>query len=221
MMDSLWRMKSGIATMLALGFVSLWVLGLVIGISYATGYTSSSGATGPGVGYSIIGLCSATALIPGIVFLYIAVQSKKREREIIEIAVLVKSYRRVKLDKIAKKLGKTEFETEKILADCVDKGQVDGFFDRTTEEFVVRSAVAEELAIYRCRSCGATASRKFLAGETAKCDFCGGVMEPARQEAIITGAGVAQVYTCFRCGSPLRFIPEYQRWFCDRCQNYV
>ncbi|MDO9537957.1 MAG: hypothetical protein Q7J68_06530 [Thermoplasmata archaeon] len=26
---------------------------------------------------------------------------------------------------------------------------------------------------------------------------------------------------CNRCGAPTQFIPQYQRWFCHRCQQYL
>ena len=28
-------------------------------------------------------------------------------------------------------------------------------------------------------------------------------------------------YPCSRCGTPLRWIPQYYQWFCDRCQAYA
>ena len=30
-----------------------------------------------------------------------------------------------------------------------------------------------------------------------------------------------QPYPCQTCGQPLRFINEYQKWYCDTCQRYV
>ena len=28
-------------------------------------------------------------------------------------------------------------------------------------------------------------------------------------------------YPCQRCGAPMRFVPEYQKWWCDHCQRYA
>ena len=31
----------------------------------------------------------------------------------------------------------------------------------------------------------------------------------------------AQTYPCQTCGKALRYIPEYQRYYCDDCKHYV
>ena len=33
--------------------------------------------------------------------------------------------------------------------------------------------------------------------------------------------GAAEAPTCPTCGSPLRYIQQYQRWYCDKEQKYV
>jgi hypothetical protein len=30
-----------------------------------------------------------------------------------------------------------------------------------------------------------------------------------------------QTYPCRTCGRPLRYVPEYRRWYCDTCRQYV
>jgi len=30
-----------------------------------------------------------------------------------------------------------------------------------------------------------------------------------------------QTYPCRTCGRPLRYVPEYRRWYCDTCRRYV
>jgi hypothetical protein len=32
---------------------------------------------------------------------------------------------------------------------------------------------------------------------------------------------VQQTQTCPRCGKPLKYIEQYQRWYCYECQQYV
>lgn len=37
----------------------------------------------------------------------------------------------------------------------------------------------------------------------------------------IQGSGQAtQPTPCIKCGSTIRWIPEYNRWYCDKCQEY-
>ena len=44
----------------------------------------------------------------------------------------------------------------------------------------------------------------------------------ADDEVALAGAASgAEAYTCYRCGSALRYIAEYQRWYCDSCYSYV
>ena len=31
----------------------------------------------------------------------------------------------------------------------------------------------------------------------------------------------AQNYPCTNCGQPSRYMPEYQRWYCDTCKKYL
>jgi hypothetical protein len=35
------------------------------------------------------------------------------------------------------------------------------------------------------------------------------------------GPGAGGAPTCPRCGSPLQFVAQYQRWFCSRENQYV
>ena len=32
---------------------------------------------------------------------------------------------------------------------------------------------------------------------------------------------IQPVYPCSSCGQPLRFIQQYQKWYCDKCKKYV
>lgn len=37
----------------------------------------------------------------------------------------------------------------------------------------------------------------------------------------VTKARQKTVYACPRCQGPLRYLPQYQRWYCDRCKQYA
>jgi hypothetical protein len=51
----------------------------------------------------------------------------------------------------------------------------------------------------------------------------GGIGEAEIGEDAVSASGTsgAEAYNCYRCGGPLRFIPEYGRWYCDNCYSYV
>ena len=46
-------------------------------------------------------------------------------------------------------------------------------------------------------------------------------MYGAKQELAQGTAQASSSTPCTRCGSNLRWITEYNRWYCDRCQQYL
>jgi hypothetical protein len=63
-----------------------------------------------------------------------------------------------------------------------------------------------------CRNCGITS-------ETATvCDFCG---EPLTKEILPTSSEPTKHQICPHCKSQTRYIPQYQRWYCDKEKRYV
>src|SRR5207245_2468122 len=55
---------------------------------------------------------------------------------------------------MAQRLGKTRFETEKLLGKALSEGLVKGAIDRTTDEFVSQDAVKQEHFVGTCPNCG-------------------------------------------------------------------
>lgn len=104
---------------------------------------------------------------------------RKKKRRIIKdlenLAEILRTYRRIKVAKIAQKLGVTEFEAERRIAICVDRGWVKGNIDRTTDEFFTQESLAQVIPQAGCPKCGAPADRIVLVGEEAKCSSCGAV----------------------------------------------
>jgi len=63
-----------------------------------------------------------------------------------------------------------------------------------------------------CRNCCITS-------ETATvCDFCG---EPLTIETLPTSSEPTKHQICPYCRSQTRYIPQYQRWYCDKEKRYV
>lgn len=136
----------------------------------------------PGVAAPIAGLCTFTALVPGLLFVFFGLKARKRESELVEFSAWVRTYRRIGLADLARKLGKSELETEKVLVGAVDKGLVPGFIDRATNEFVVQEAIGQEVYVETCPHCGGRVQQRYLAGETIRCPYCQSVITPTARK---------------------------------------
>ena len=67
-----------------------------------------------------------------------------------EFATWMKTYRRISLDDLAKKLGTTPMQTERTLAQAIERGLLKGVVDRSTDEFVVQRTEAQQICIRTC-----------------------------------------------------------------------
>lgn len=171
-MMELWRLKGTILKILGIFFMIIWGFLLMISLSYLFGWSEKNISAA----INIIGICSVITLIPGIIFLYFGLKVTREERELVELASYLRTYRRINLSDLARKLDKSEFKTEKILMKCVDRKLVDGFIDRASNEFLIRKAMEEEVVIEKCPHCGASMSERFLKGESVKCNYCDSII---------------------------------------------
>ncbi|OGS60089.1 MAG: hypothetical protein A3K59_05425 [Euryarchaeota archaeon RBG_19FT_COMBO_69_17] len=141
-------------------------------MSYYFGYPRLD----PGFLGIITAFCVPTALVPGVVFILLGLRARRRERDLVEFAAWVKTYRRISLQNLGGKLGRSAFEAEKLLVEAVDRGFVKGFIDRTSEEFVLQEAVGEELFIESCPRCRGNIRQRYFRGETIVCPYCSAVI---------------------------------------------
>ena len=44
--------------------------------------------------------------------------------------------------------------------------------------------------------------------------------QPQYQQAAPPPVPAQQQYNCAECGAPMRYIQNYQRWYCDHCGRY-
>lgn len=121
-------------------------------------------------------ICTPTTIVPGIILIYYGRKTRRESGQLAEFAAWVKTYRRIGLADLAKKLGKTEYETEKVLIGCVEKGLLQGFVDRSTSEFVLQAAAGREHFVGKCPGCATSLQRRYLDGETVICPYCGTVI---------------------------------------------
>src|SRR5439155_158260 len=104
--------------------------GLIIGPILGSALTD---AIGPPA-FAVI----SVTIIPGTIAIGLGVMQWRREQTVIEFANWAKSQRRIKMDVMAQRIGKTRFETEKLLGEALDDGLVKGVIDRSADEFVVQ-----------------------------------------------------------------------------------
>ncbi len=97
----------------------------------------------------------------------------RESRRMQELGGFLRTYRRIKISELARKLGVNEFEAERTVGRCIDLGFVEGFVDRSAGEFVAREAINQVAPISGCPRCGAPPERIMLIGETNKCGACG------------------------------------------------
>ena len=167
-----WRKKDTRYFFLSGLFLITGVLGILIGVAYSLGWPSYDPGALPVFG----ALCTIVGIAPGILFLILAVKSRSLEENLVEFSAWIKTYRRISLADLSRKLGKPAFESEKLLVQVVDRGLVKGFIDRTTDEFILQEAAGQEQFIDKCPRCNANLQQRFLLGETVKCPYCQSVI---------------------------------------------
>ena len=164
------------ATALFVAGIVLLIVGalfLAVGVEEAT--VNSAGAGTPFL-IEVSALCIPTTIVPGIVLLLYGWKGRKQGQDMATFAAWVQTYRRISMRDLANKLGKPPAETERIMLDCVEKGLIRGFIDRSTEEFVLQEAAGVEHFVATCPGCGNSLQRRYLDGETVQCPYCGTVI---------------------------------------------
>lgn len=178
-MRDLWRAKDTIYLALAALLFITFAIGVLIGVSYYFGYPRPD----PGFLPIITAICIPTTLVPGLLLFVLGWRARAAEKSLVEFAAWVKTYRRISMADLARKLGKAPYEAEKVLIQVVDRGLVPGFIDRATDEFVLQAAVGQEQFIERCPRCNGSLQRRYFQGETVRCPYCQSVIVEPQQTA--------------------------------------
>ncbi|HKW42843.1 MAG TPA: PCI domain-containing protein [Thermoplasmata archaeon] len=122
--------------------------------------------------------CGPITIIPGLIAIALGVKQYRREQAVIEFANWAKSQRRIKMDLMAQRIGKTRYETEKLLGEAIDAGLVKGVIDRTQDEFVVQDKSAgQEHFVGACPNCGGNVDMWYFPEERVTCPYCHRVVD--------------------------------------------
>lgn len=142
----------------------LFFLGIAMVATYSNAQELSAG-----IG---IALFSFGLTVPGALFLLAAYSRAYEDEQLDLIVTALIANRRISIEMLAQKTGLKESRTRRLLLKGIAKHRLEGFFDRTSGEFVVEQSRSQELNIDKCPHCGAPIDRVFLSGDTVKCPSC-------------------------------------------------
>jgi ribosomal protein S27E len=118
-------------------------------------------------------LCGPITIIPGVVSIVLGVRQWRHERAVLEFATWTKSQRRIKLDTMAQRIGKSRYETERLLGEAIDDGLVKGVIDRTADEFVAQDGdEGRAHFVGVCPNCGGNVDTWYFPEERVTCPYC-------------------------------------------------
>jgi DNA-directed RNA polymerase subunit RPC12/RpoP len=120
----------------------------------------------------LVWICTIGGIAPGLLAVLYGLYRWRVERHLRAIAMMARTWRRIHLDEFARRAGRTRLDLEERLAEAVDRGYVAGFVDRTTQEFVVQEAVAQQVYVEKCPTCGARVDRWAFPEERFPCPYC-------------------------------------------------
>ncbi len=83
-------------------------------------------------------VCGPITVIPGVIAIAVGLRQWRRERSVVEFASWLRSQRRIPMDVMAQRLGKTRFETEKLLGKALGEGLVKGAIGGNVDRWYFR-----------------------------------------------------------------------------------
>lgn len=117
-------------------------------------------------------ICVPGGIVPGAIALGWGFLEYRREKHLEEFATFLKAYRRISMDELAKRVGMSRLDAERRLARAIDRGYVEGVVDRTTDEFVLKGAEAEQVFVEKCPQCGGDVRKWTFPEERVLCPYC-------------------------------------------------
>lgn len=134
-----------------------------------------SGDKGAAAGFVMFGLFCG---LPGGIALW---RSIVRERETSfrdQVGGMMRSHDRFTIEELARKIGRTELETERLINEIAHAQRLDLVFHRSTREYLHRNRIREAHRVLdQCAACGARLPHEVvLDGEAAICQYCGSAL---------------------------------------------
>lgn len=131
----------------------------------------------------LVYICVPGGVLPGAIAVLFGVVEWRREKQLKGFATLLGTYRRIRMDELARKIGKTDMETDRLLTKAIELKYVDGVVDRATGEFVLAEAEKQQVFVERCPHCGGVVNRWSFPEERFPCPYCSVAVEVAAGSA--------------------------------------
>jgi hypothetical protein len=162
---NLMQKSGGCLSVLALPFLAL---GVFMYVDPPEGDTPVQGL--------VAGLFFAFALgLPGLALVVWGRRERREAEHLTGVTGMIRAHDRFTVEELARKIGRTELETEAIIARVVAAEEsIDLVFHRSTREYLHRARMSAGKVVEACASCGApTGSEVVFEGERVPCAYCG------------------------------------------------
>ncbi len=163
-----WWKKKGTVS-LVLGRV--WLAGGALGV--ASGLSVLAMDPGSAAGVTVAAFCGALGVAPGLILTIYGVMQRKHVRALEEFTAILDSYRRADPRRLAKELGVTLVEVQRLFKEASALRLTRAYIDRATGEFVLYDAADVEQFVDACPGCGAKIQRWVFPDDTFTCPYCG------------------------------------------------
>ncbi len=230
-----WPVFFGIGIIGLLGYFLI----AVIGVGYLAGFGPEDYSQDQKVasGQMLLLFCTPILLVPSLIFFYFGWRGRARHEQLKDVADILKAYRRIKLSELGSRLGKTEREAEKLILECLEEKLIHGYIDPSKRVFLTSDYAyqySSSKVSWRCEGCGTFNESFNLPGEHAKCSHCGryySTQSRARTKRTdrrtrigqrdLTPRSIESAYghICPKCGSPMTYLSELDRWMCEKCTD--
>jgi hypothetical protein len=112
--------------------------------------------------------------LPGAIILWLCRQREKAAEFERQLLGYIKSYNAFTVAELAQKIGKTELETEGLVATLIAQEQLNLGFHRQTRQYLHRSRLTTaHTCLQACPSCGAAIGTEIIfEGEEVYCQYC-------------------------------------------------
>ena len=128
-------------------------------------------------------ICLPGGVAPAAIVLGLGILEYHREKQLKEFATWVKTYRRIRMDELAVKVGKSPMDAERLLSRAIELGYVAGVVDRSTDEFVLAGTEAQQVFVEPCPHCGGVVNRWAFPEERFPCPYCSVAVEVSPEAA--------------------------------------
>ena len=135
-------------------------------------------------------ICVPGGAAPAAIVLGLGILEYHREKQLKEFTTLLKTYRRIRIDELAAKVGKSPLEAERLLSRAIELGYVAGVIDRSADEFVLAGTEKAQVFVERCPHCGGVVNRWAFPEERFLCPYCNVAVEvPPTPASAASGTG--------------------------------